>query len=326
MEQIDSLIIQYLSGNCLPEEERFLLEWLEKSEENRIYFRSLKDIHDLGRLEFHMQESRMQSQWNKFIKMVPAARSVPAWRTFSYSFLRYAAFFILGLFCFYFMNTQTNRTEEKAVVNTTIETGVGDQSKIILPDGSTVWINACSSITYDNSFGEKDRTVSLRGEAYFEVRTDSVKPFLVQADKFTYRVTGTSFNVYAFEEDEEVSIVLMEGGVTIEYEGKSHQLYPEEIFTYNKINKGITLEKADIDLLSAWRRREFVFDEMPFDQLVRRLERSFNVRFVFENQKITKERFGGTLRDYDSLETIMKVIQTGIPIRYRIEENVVYIY
>lgn len=325
MEQIDLIIIKYLSRNASEAEHATLLAWLEENEENRIYFRSLKDAYDLGRLEFDMKESRMKTEWNKFLKNISVTRPITRWRSLGTTIMRYAAAFILGLLCLQYIHYLSDQTKEELLVNTQIETGVGDRSKITLPDGTVVWINACSSVTYDNRFGEKDRVVSLQGEAYFEVKTDSVKPFLVKADKFTYRATGTSFNVYAFEEDEDISIALMEGGVTIEYDAKAHRLYPQEIFTYNKISNEVTLKKTDVNLLTSWLRGEFVFDDMTFDELVRRLERSYNVKFVFENEKIRKETFGGTLRDYDSLETIMKVIQTGIPVNYRIEENVVFI-
>jgi ferric-dicitrate binding protein FerR (iron transport regulator) len=117
----------------------------------------------------------------------------------------------------------------------------------------------------------------------------------------------------------------LEGGVTIEYDDASHKLHPEEMFTYDRETGKVVLEKANVGLLTSWRQGEFVFDDMAFEELTRRLERSYNVKFVFENQSIKKETFGGTLRDYDSLETIMKVIRTGIPIDYRIDGNTVYI-
>ncbi len=328
MEKIDINIIKYLTKNASPEEQASLLAWLEESEENRTYFRSLKDAYDLGHLESYMKDSQMKLEWNKLtekIREVKSIRTISRFRSISYTFLRYAAVFLLGALCIQVFHNLNNRIEEELLVNTLVETGVGERSKITLPDGSVVWVNACSSVTYDNAFGQNDRVVTLQGEAYFEVAKDTLKPFMVQADRFTYRVTGTSFNVYAFDEDEEVSIALLEGGVTIEYDGTTHVLYPEQMFTYNKTSKEVTLSKTNVNLLSSWRRGEFVFDNMTFDELVRRLERSYNVKFVFENQKIRKETFGGTLRNYDSLEMIMKVIQTGIPVQYRIEENVVYI-
>lgn len=325
MENIDSLIIRYLTGNTSPEEQTSLLLWLEASEKNRDYFRSLKDAYDLGRLEFDIKDSLMESQWKKFIKTIPAAVSVNRWKQAGLSFLRYAAVFVLGIFSIYLIHYLTNDVRENRMAETKIETGIGDKSKITLPDGTVVWVNACSSVLYGDMSGADERSVYLKGEAYFEVKTDKKRPFLVRTKELTYHVTGTSFNVYSFENEEETSVALLEGGVTIEYADQSHVLCPGEMFIYNKATDRFTVKKADVNLLSSWREGEFVFDDMTFDELVNRLQRLYNVQFIFENQTIRKETFGGTLRDFDSLEMIMKVIKTSIPIKYRIEENKVFI-
>ncbi len=319
MERIDRIIIKYLSESASPEEEALLLTWLEESEQNRIRFRALKDTSDLRRLGLHIAGARTEREWDRFKSGIPNLRRTGRWKVF----VRYAAIFILGALSLQI--TLDSIEKEEPTVTTLVETGVGDRSKITLPDGSTVWINACSSIAYNNSFGETTRTVSLKGEAFFDVKKDSAKPFLVKADKFTYRVTGTSFNVYAFDRDDRVSIALLEGGVDIEYDGVSRKLRPQELFTYDKKSGQVSIRKRDVDMLASWRRGEFVFDDMPFYELARRLERSYNVKFVFENPGIGKETFGGTLRDYDSPETIMKVIQASVPIKYTIDENTIYI-
>lgn len=327
MEPFDSLIVKYLSKNISGEEQEILLQWLEENEENKIYFRSLKDAYDLGRIEDDMKRSRTEEQWAEFLKVIVKTPSVARWKLFSLSALRYAAVLMLGILCSYFIFNLSDRFPEKQIADTRIETGIGDKSKITLPDGSVIWLNSCGSVVYDDSFDKDERSVFLQGEAYFDVKTDQRKPFLVRTDELTYRVTGTSFNVYSFQNENETSIALLEGGVTIEMgnDHKSHVLYPGEIFTYDKTTNGFTVKKADVNLLSSWRQGEFVFDNMTFGELVHRLERLYNVRFVFENQNLKNETFGGTLRDYDSIEMIMKVIRTSIPIKYRIEENKVYI-
>ncbi|MDR0698642.1 MAG: DUF4974 domain-containing protein [Tannerella sp.] len=322
---MDHLIIQYLTGEISSEERRSLLSWLETSGEHREYFRSLKDAYDLGRLEFDMKDSRMESQWNKFVRMVPEADIAGKWRLLGFSFLRYAAAFILGILSLYMIYHLGGKRPGEMIADTRMETGIGDKSKIMLPDGSVVWVNSCTSVAYGDMKRGGERTVYLQGEAYFEVKTDKRRPFLVRTDALTYRVTGTSFNVYSFEDEENTSVALLEGAVMVEYDNRSYTLSPGERFTYNKVTGDFIVENADVDLLSSWRRGEFVFDGMTFDELVNRLERLYNVKFIFENESIRKESFGGTLRDYDSLETIMKVIKTSIPIKYRIEENRVFI-
>ena len=322
MEHTNTLIIKYLSKNISFEEQSILLKWLEESDENKIYFRSLKDTFDLGLLEANAKESMVKEQWEKFLKtQTPAYHKKTA-----IVFIRYAAIFVLAFFSLQLFNYLKNYSTNESPVITKVETGAGDKSKITLPDGSMVWINACSSITYDDQFGKTTRPIQLDGEAFFEVKTDIEKPFLVQAKDFTYRVTGTSFNVYSYNNDSEMSIALLEGGVTVEYDNRSVKLHPGEVLSYNKTTNRITIRKHDVNLISSWRHGEFIFENMTFEELSKRLERMFDVHFVFENKEMIKETYGGTLRYYDSFETIMTVIKTSNPkLKYHIKENTIYI-
>ncbi|MCD8270422.1 MAG: hypothetical protein LUD46_19640 [Parabacteroides sp.] len=104
MEQVDLIIIKYLSKNASLEEQTSLLAWLEECEDNRIYFRSLKDAYDLGRLELDMKESQVKSEWRKFVKTNLEAQPVFRWKSIGYTFMRYAAVFILGLLCIQLMH------------------------------------------------------------------------------------------------------------------------------------------------------------------------------------------------------------------------------
>ena len=165
----------------------------------------------------------------------------------------------------------------------------------------------------------------MKGEAYFEVKKDSTRPFLVHADQFTFRVTGTSFNVYAFDDDHEMSLALIEGSVTAEKGTYSEKIRPGEVLVYDKTRAKISHKQLITSSYTAWRYGEMFFDKMTFEELTLRLERNFNVKFKFENQKIKKESFGGSFRKYESLETIMKVISTSTPVKYRIEKDTVYI-
>lgn len=327
MDKIDQLIIKYLSKNTSSQEQAELLEWLEMNEDNRIYFRSFKDAYDFGRAGSYMKNSSVQSQWTKLTSTIFAKTAKSAHTLHIYSFMRYAAIFIMGALLSYFIYSYSGQTkEEMLITKTKIETGIGERSKVTLPDGSTVWVNACSSITFDNTFGNEIRMVSLQGEAYFDVQTDSLKPFLVHTDHFTHRVTGTSFNVYSFSDEDKTSIALLEGGVTMEYGTAKEKLYPGEMFSYNKKTGKGYREKINVTHISSWRHGEFTFDNLTFEELVKRLERTLDVQFVFENKHITQERFGGTLRDNYSLDMILKVIKTSIPIRYKVNGNQVIIY
>jgi ferric-dicitrate binding protein FerR (iron transport regulator) len=329
MEQTDIIIIKYLSGEISPEEQKLLLKWLEESEENKKYFRSLKDTCDLIHFEADLKESRVGEQWAKFLKTISnnyETRKSATRKAISLTLIRYAAVFISGILCLQLFHFLPEKADDKSPAITKIETGAGDKSKITLPDGSTVWINACSSITYDHTFGEDTRSVTLNGEAYFEVKTDTAKPFMVHADHFTYMVTGTSFNVYSYKNETKTSLALLEGGVTAEYDSHTVKIHPGEMLVYDKTAGRLTVKKTDVNILSSWCHGEFIFENMTFEDLSKRLARMFDVHFAFENREMMKASFSGTLRYYDSLDTIMRVIKTSNPaLSYRIEENIIHI-
>lgn len=322
-ESTDILIVTYLDGEATPEQQAILLAWLEDSEENKCYFRSLKDVYDLGRFDTDMQSSEVEQQWSKFLKSVLPYRSIYH-LDWGKQLLRYAAVFIFGLVSMGIIALMTGKEEQRSFI-TKVETGVSERSKVTLPDGSTVWVNTCSSITYDNTFGEKDRVVNMKGEAYFNVKKDKTRPFLVRTDKFTFRVTGTSFNVYSFDDENEVSIALVEGSVIVDHAKGQEVLRPGEMIIYNKSDDSMTFKRVISDSYTSWRYGEMYFEDMTFEELTRRLERTFNVKFKFANEKVKRESFSGSFRKYESLETILKVIGTSMPIRYRIEKDTVYI-
>lgn len=324
-ESTDLLIVSYLNGEATPQQQAALLDWLTESEEHKRYFRSLKDVYDLGRMEADMHRSDTDDQWQKFLASVfPTRQHSGNWLHIGKRLLPYAAIFILGLVCMQLVGLLTEQKKiEKSL--TKIETGVGERSKVSLPDGSTVWVNACSAISYDADFGDTDRAIQMKGEAYFHVKKDPSRPFLVQADKLTFRVTGTSFNVYSFDDEASVSIALIEGAVVVEYAAGSELLHPGEMLVYDKQKETLERKQVKSDSYTAWRYGEMVFNKITFEDLTRRLERNFSAKFKFEDPAIKNTSFSGSFRKYESLETILKVISTSMPVQYKIEKDTVYI-
>ena len=322
MNDIDQIIIRFLSGEITFPEKENLLSWLEQSDDNKLYFRSLKDAFDLGGFQSDITQSDVHSQWDKFYNSV-YSRERPAWRRLTFSIVRYAAVFLIGISCIFLVDTQKDIPEIPKL--SIIETGIGDRSKVNLPDGTVVWMNNCSSISYDNFYGKNERTVFLKGEAFFEVKTDSLMPFRVKTDLFSFCAKGTSFYVYSFEDEDVVNVALQEGNVVMEIGTDAKKISPGEMLSYNKSTTTLTRSKVDVAAISSWRKGYFIFDDMTFADLAKRLERTYNIKFVFNNENMKKKLFGGTLRDYDSLETIMKVICVSTPVRYKINKNTVYI-
>jgi ferric-dicitrate binding protein FerR (iron transport regulator) len=326
-EKTYTLIVKYLTKESSTEEEKDLLAWLSQSEENRKIFRSFKDAYDLGQFENHLKGSDTTAEWKKLLRrMKPAAKPVITFNPFR-KVLRYAAIFVLGLLCMKVIDMFFVK-KQPAAVNafiTRVETGKGERSKVTLPDSTVVWLNACSSISYDHDFGNQTRKIHIKGELFFDVRKDISKPFLVCTDNLNYRVTGTSFNVYSFDNDDIESLILVDGTVTLELGNYKTEVKPGEHIEFNKTARKISRHQTNVAIYTGWRFGELMFEKMTFEELAKRLERNFNITFVFENEKVKKESFGGTFRHYDSLETILKVISISTPIKYKIEKDTIYI-
>jgi len=317
---MEELIIEYLTGETDAATKEKLLSYLEQSEANRRLFRAYKDLYDAGGMAIDAAESRTDEQWRRFEASSGNDSSIPR---LVKTMLRYAAVFLLGIGCFAVYSHL--KKSDLPAHTTLIETATGDHTQLTLPDGTKVWMNACSSLSYDNNFGRKDRSVTLKGEAYFEVAHDKSKPFTARTKHLTCHVTGTSFNMYSFEDEANTSVALLEGSVNIKAGAINCEIAPGEMFVYDKDEKTHTVNRTDVDLMSAWRRGEFVFDNMPFVELAKRLERIFAVRFVFENEEIKKVAFGGTFRSHDTIETIMRVITAGYQLDYQIKERTITI-
>ena len=119
--------------------------------------------------------------------------------------------------------------------------------------------------------------------------------------------------------------MLVEGSVALEYRKTVLAVNPGEVVEFDKKQKQFLIKHSDPALYTSWRSGGLVFEQMSFGELAQRLERNFNVKFIFDNEQVKRESFGGSFHNYDTLETILKVIRASTPIQYRIERDTVYI-
>lgn len=212
-------------------------------------------------------------------------------------------------------NQATANNLEKPVMNT-IQLPKGENFKLILPDGTKVWLNATSSLSYPVIFSGKERKVVLTGEAYFEVAHNSKKPFKVIADHTEIVVTGTHFNVSAYPDDTTISTTLLEGGVNI-WRGKHiHQLKPGfEALTYRN-KEEINEQVADIENVLAWRNGYFVFDDQNVREVMKKVARWYDIEVTFKNRNLTK-RFGGTFPKSANVDELLKDLESLGKMRFK---------
>ena len=195
------------------------------------------------------------------------------------------------------------------------------KTKIVLPDSSTVWLNANARLHYPPSFNGKIRKVDVSGEAFFKVRKGNI-PFVVGLGELQIRVLGTSFNVVTNEENGEIIITLVEGKIAL-YD-KSRPEEPETILTPNKqaiysgSGSGLRISSVRPEAITSWITGVFRFENNTLSEITRGLERAFHVKIHIEDEVMRNKTFNAVFEDRETLEEILSNLQ--IPAKYKNEK------
>lgn len=226
----------------------------------------------------------------------------------------------------------------------------GSKTRTLLPDGSTVWLNAGSQISYPSSFNGPVREVTLQGEAYFDVVKQTGRPFIVHAADIDIKVLGTAFNVKSYAEDKTVETTLIRGLVSITRKSNLEQapilLQPNQKVVLNKDNpfpaptketKQLvekvstpqiqhldSTKKENEQLETAWVYNRLEFRGDHFEDLALKLERWYNIDIRFEDEQVKKLTFNGSLES-ESVDQAFLALKAAVPFRYEIKENEIYI-
>lgn len=317
---IDQLIANRLLGTISEEESVFLDDWIEQSIENRRLYSEQKKLWDLFSIYQKVQKIDERKAYQKISNQLFSSK-----RTSPFIWIqRIAAVLLLPVIltsAFYFYSEKANHNQFSTVYNT-VETPLGMRSSLTLPDGTKVWLNAGSSISYPVLFASDSRTISLTGEAYFEVKKDKNWPFVVSTKKMNVFVTGTIFNCNAYPENDQIQTVLVEGEVTLINQSTTEiaTMNPGELATFNNSNQQITKTKTDLQKYVAWKSGKLMFRDDKMNKVVEKLERWYNVEFEIEDHEIANYVYTATFVD-ESLDQVLKMLTLSAPIRYTISER-----
>ena len=202
----------------------------------------------------------------------------------------------------------------------------GQKSNVILPDGSKVYLNSGSVIRYDNFFGKKSRKLQLSGEAYFEVTHNEKLPFVINTADIEVKVLGTQFNVMAYPEDDIVETIVTEGTVSVTetHNQSSLLLLANQKATYHKQSQILLLNDVNPGLYTSWKNNLLIFDNENFTDVIKKLERWYDVRIQVEGTDSITDRFTMTIKS-ESLREVLELISLTTNIDYSIEANQVMI-
>lgn len=197
----------------------------------------------------------------------------------------------------------------------------GAEFKLVLADGTKVWLNAETELKYPVAFGAGQREVFLCGEAYFEVAPDRTKPFYVATSKGKIQVLGTSFNVRDYRDEAKVVTVLETGKVRyLSAYGKGVDLQPGYMLE-DRDGEALMPRKVDTKFYTAWREGKYFFENASVEEIMSNLQRWYNIQVIYADESIKKLHFTGDLEKYAQFDTILKFLETCGDIRIQINGN-----
>ena len=332
-KHIDELIANYLTEgldkNALDE----LKTWIAASAENQQYFIRQREIWFSAVSREAASVYDKDKAFENFRNRVESQKEIQSTsrRGFSLSALwRYAAVvaIIIAVGCISYWQGEVNVKDTFADIS--VEAPLGSKTKLYLPDGTLVWLNAGSRMTYSQGFGVDNRKVELEGEGYFEVKRNEKIPFFVKTKDLQLQVLGTKFNFRDYPEDHEVVVSLLEGKVGLNNllrEEKEDVLSPDERAVLNKANGLLTVESVTASNASQWTDGYLFFYEELLPDIAKELERSYNVKIHIANDSLKTFRFyGNFVRREQNIQEVLEALASTEKMQYKIEERNITIY
>jgi ferric-dicitrate binding protein FerR (iron transport regulator) len=361
-EYIEELLTSLFSGEITDTEATTLKEWVEASGDNARLLDDFRNTHFA--LTYYARHSRydVDRAWKNIagrLRETPAGGRLQRTARLAW---RYAAVFVLafagGMAAMYFLSGQERQEDVGDELFYTEHTvPYGSKSKVILPDSSTIWLNAGSKLRYSSAFNRTEREVFIEGEAYFNVSRNEAKPFFVKNAAVTLKVLGTSFNIKAYPEEDHVETTVESGSVQVVRNVRG-QLVDKLVLTAGQ--KATIIKSAGIDTVSlsadrkavalvptqknilpetaaektivtknvmtepytSWKDARWLIRREPLESLAVKLERRYNIHIAFADESLKHISFSGTLRD-ETLEQVLQAIKLSAPVNYMIQKNTV---
>lgn len=208
----------------------------------------------------------------------------------------------------------------------TLTTQKGDRVNVILPDGSKVWMNADTKLSYPIDFGVRSRDIIIDGEAYFEVAKNKDLPFIVTSGPLKTRAIGTAFAISAYPGDSEYRSSLVEGKVEVSYKSPDNKNISEILTPGMQLQYDVNDGKAVVQSFQteqelAWKDYLLVFRFTPFNEVMTKLERWYDVEIEYDNNSFKNETLTVRFEKYESLEKVLKVVSSAVGCEYTVENN-----
>ncbi|WP_142687958.1 FecR family protein [Chitinophaga polysaccharea] len=356
-ERVTQLIARKLSGEATPEEIKELDMLLKEHPADAYLLSILADYWTTSLSPATGEDADPETHFRHILDAAAAETKEPEpvyeKQTHYIRNLLSIAAVLSGLLFFSWLYVKVYRNRQEAPVASRIETIAkpGAKSRLLLPDGSIVWLNSGSRISYPANFTDSLREVELEGEAYFDVAKNPGRPFIVHTHDINIKVLGTAFNVKCYPEDTRTEATLIRGLVQVSKTGNKPQdillLHPHEKVVINRTAGNISADTdnpfpkaapgnmivtslkknaADTALAeTAWVYNKLVFDGENFQEISNEMERWFNVKIAINDSTVAGYRFHARFEN-ENIPEVLSALQLSLPFTFKIDNNEVNIY
>jgi ferric-dicitrate binding protein FerR (iron transport regulator) len=321
-QNIESVIQNYIQGNATVDEEKMLYLWIKENPENRKMLFREKEMWQASKLGTRELNDIEFENWFELQDRIFG----PKQKSFRLNqILRIAAIVIFALgagwFGHYLYSSQIFSAEQAELK--TVQVSKGQIKEVFLADGTHVWLNSDSQISFPSNFTEDNREVELSGEAFFEVTANQDSPFLVKTKNHTVKVTGTRFNICEYPESKIIETTLVEGKVKIITGNFIKDLKPGQQSSFNTETAQIRISEPDFEIYTAWKEGRYDFKNESVCKVFKIIERWWDVKIEYSDEAFKNEKISGVLRRYKPVEQHFEVIRQLIPLEYKIDNDLI---
>ncbi|MCD8072781.1 MAG: FecR domain-containing protein [Alistipes sp.] len=325
----ETLLLKYLQGECNEKENTLIRQWLDQGEGNRKLLFNLElslqrpEKKVFGKEEsLRRAESRLIASIDRYENKVKTERAKLRARRRRLNWLTSAAAVVIIAAGIYLLDTFT---EPARIV--VAASDIDPIKKVILPDGSKVWLNRGGKLTYSEKFGKTDRELHLDGEAYFHVAHNEALPFVVSSPVLHTTALGTQFNMHSYGHKDLAHVSLIEGAVQVKGMNGEGQivLSPSQRAELDLSSKRMTVKTVNTKLDAVWHNNLIPFTDASIYDIAQTLEQLYNVNFLFDDDLHIPGSYAGAIQQKDGIEDVLGSLMNSIPFAYSINGNTIRI-
>jgi len=325
---MQEILEKYFGEKASPEEKRQLLSWLRQKENMKLFTDNKNEW--LKKSELPLTKDMLLRFTGLQKNILDASRKEMRLYRFRERIFKYAAVFALAMaltsVLLYSLGPKISEKLPVEILPTTMMADNGQMTKAVLPDGTMVWLNSGSSLSWDNGYGVNNRNVELTGEGFFSVFPNNELPMNVVTEGLIVKVTGTKFNISAYTSFNVVEVVLETGSVDLYEPGVETavaRLVPGKMARLDKESRKLNISSVNVSRYTSWKEGIINIWEEPLGNLVVRLEKRYNQKFHVE-EKVKMYRFTFSIKN-ENLDDIIRLMESVAPVK-TVQENEIIIF